>query len=341
MEWFVAPSDARVEDALAFADASRPGAEESELVEARSALGGIETKALRAARAALDPFDNTKLFVCRSALKLAELDAISGFSLRGRFVDVCAAPGGFSEYLSWRGCEGYAMSLRGPNENGVGVDYCGTPCATVVEGDGTGDIYDRGNARALVDAANPADVCVADGGFDSNKNATDQDAALERLALCEAAIALSVLGPGGAFVLKLFLPLRSRGTVRIVAACAAAFDRVAILKPKASRAASGEVYLLALGYRRDERIAATFHDWADGQDPPPRASSERSWLDRAFAPYLRSRRATFIADQADACRAILSHARHPIVTEDAARFVEEWRLSSRATTKKRRRGARR
>jgi 23S rRNA U2552 (ribose-2'-O)-methylase RlmE/FtsJ len=94
---------------------------------------------------------NHYLFMNRSAIKLANIDASLGFcltnitpsSLRNgphtifKFCDLCGAPGGFSEYILWRlchatstttpfavsECRGYGMSLVGMNEHGRGIPW--------------------------------------------------------------------------------------------------------------------------------------------------------------------------------------------------------------------------
>ncbi|KAG7371208.1 FtsJ-like methyltransferase [Nitzschia inconspicua] len=96
---------------------------------------------------------NHKLFLNRSAIKLANLDAILEFSLTANtkttttatatngdtttaaatnvflFADLCGAPGGFSEYLMKRcqqrhqPCRGYGVSLLGTNEHGQGCNW--------------------------------------------------------------------------------------------------------------------------------------------------------------------------------------------------------------------------
>ena len=64
------------------------------------------------------------------------------------------------------------------------------------------------------------------------------------LYLCELALdmALKTLAPNGVFFIKVF---QGTGFDNYVKACRAAFTKVAIRKPKASRARSKEVYLLA------------------------------------------------------------------------------------------------
>jgi cap1 methyltransferase len=89
---------------------------------------------------------NQYLFMNRSAIKLANVDALVGFCLTKlnscaiddrcafKFCDLCGAPGGFSEYILWRlchpvtqpnasYCRGYGMSLVGVNEHGCGFPW--------------------------------------------------------------------------------------------------------------------------------------------------------------------------------------------------------------------------
>jgi 23S rRNA (uridine2552-2'-O)-methyltransferase len=54
-----------------------------------------------------------------------------------------------------------------------------------------------------------------------------------------------VLRPGGDFVCKLF---QGEGTDELIALSRRAFKRVKVIKPKASRAGSREVYLVARNY---------------------------------------------------------------------------------------------
>jgi cap1 methyltransferase len=90
-------------------------------------------------------------FMNRSAIKLANIDAILDFTLTAtsstststtttttkifKFCDLCGAPGGFSEYILYRllhqphniyqynECRGYGMSLFGMNEHGYGIPW--------------------------------------------------------------------------------------------------------------------------------------------------------------------------------------------------------------------------
>jgi cap1 methyltransferase len=129
-----------------------------------------------------------QMFINRSAIKLANVDAILNFRLTHPglgydqdqappprlsflFADLCGAPGGFSEYLMKRcqsnghmysSCRGYGMSLEGRNEHGEGVvwklrDLVRRDTSRSFEmsyrickgSDGTGDIYNWANVLSM------------------------------------------------------------------------------------------------------------------------------------------------------------------------------------------------
>ena len=137
------------------------------------------------------------MFVNRSAIKLANMDALLNFSLISPperadgpfiFVDLCGAPGGFSEYIMFRcsrgglSCRGYGMSLLGENEDGNGIDWRirhitahggeNTSSFSVCGGaDGTGDIYKRENIISLYDTiAGDADKVMPELGAPYNND---------------------------------------------------------------------------------------------------------------------------------------------------------------------------
>jgi cap1 methyltransferase len=117
------------------------------------------------------------MFMNRSAIKLANIDAALGFCLTTyttscttldepfTFVDLCGAPGGFSEYVLWRCFQssrpsrGFGMSLNGSNEHGRGLQWKLQESASsaaaacryrICHGqDGTGDIQHWENIESL------------------------------------------------------------------------------------------------------------------------------------------------------------------------------------------------
>ena len=125
---------------------------------------------------------NHQPLLSRSALKLCNIDAITGFCMMDIkekktrkesipiFVDLCGAPGGFSQYLLFRylDIKGYGMSLHGTSDDSVGLEWkvdellgdagSSSSCHNGSElkrfmihngSDGTGDIQNWDNALSL------------------------------------------------------------------------------------------------------------------------------------------------------------------------------------------------
>jgi cap1 methyltransferase len=229
------------------------------------------------------------MFMNRSAIKLANIDAILGFVLTTPttttatpdhflFVDLCGAPGGFSEYLMTRlqstrtvgSCMGYGMSLVGTNEHGNGTpwklehmcylqgsfqtNYCVSGGA-----DETGDLYQWENVVALgKDIQNDIQssglppqkvhLVVADGGFDAQRDSECQEELAQKLVLCQVVAGLYLLGQGGTMIVKMFGFQTS--TVRTaMRALYDLFDEFVALKPISSRPASSERYVVFSGFR--------------------------------------------------------------------------------------------
>ena len=280
----------------------------------------------------LDHHLKGRRFLNRSALKLANIDAVLDFSLISPssleppqpfvFVDLCGAPGGFSEYILQRcgkmrtfACDGYGMSLVGANEHGVGLAWkLGTTewqdgCRyTVTQGsDGTGDIYQWANVEHLHQCMQhgPAHLVVCDGGMDAQRDYNDQEGLTIKLVVCQAAAALSCLRKGGTLVMKLFGCQTS--TIRsLLMELVNAFTNLQLIKPITSRPASAERYLVATG----------FLGLPAGWDGP-------TWMDAIFLGRLglESPEVAYFLDSFDhemlqlnltACYAILSYLEHQV-----------------------------
>ncbi len=106
----------------------------------------------------------------------------------------------------------------------------------------------EGNRSDDVDDGRPlADLVVADGGFDAQRDAVDQESMAHKLVISQTAAALTLLRSGGIFVLKMF-GFRREGTRRMLTELYLMFDRMTFLKPISSRPASAERYLVCCGY---------------------------------------------------------------------------------------------
>ena len=172
----------------------------------------------------------------RAAFKLIELDARLGLIRRGaKAIDLGCAPGGWLQVLAERGAGRV-----------VGVDLLPVdpvPPATILQA----DFLAPGVAELLVERLGGApDVVLSD--LAPNTTGHRQTDHLRIMALIEAAadFAALAMAPGGAFVAKAF---QGGETGRLIAALKREFREVRTLKPKASRAESSEVYLVALGFK--------------------------------------------------------------------------------------------
>lgn len=172
----------------------------------------------------------------RSVFKLQELDERFGLLKRGaRVLDLGAAPGSWSQYAVKRGCRVVAVDLQ-PVAPIAGAE--------IIEGDFLDPaIQDR--LRELLDG--PADVVLSD----MAASATGQRA-VDRLraeALGETVLdfAREVLVPGGSCVVKLV----KGGEATLMPLALALFQTAKVVRPKATRADSSEVFLVARGRKAE------------------------------------------------------------------------------------------
>jgi 23S rRNA (uridine2552-2'-O)-methyltransferase len=153
-------------------------------------------------------------------------------------VDLGAAPGSWSQYVTEK--------LNG-DVRIVAVDLLpmdSLPSVEFVQGDFTEEQVLKAMRAAIGDA--PVDLVMSDMAPNiSGNRAIDQPRSMY---LAELAMELcrEVLRPGGDFVCKLF---QGEGIDEYIVAARAAFKRVKVMKPKASRPGSREVYLVARNYR--------------------------------------------------------------------------------------------
>ncbi len=186
-----------------------------------------------------DPFAaqaRAKGYRSRAAFKLVEIDDRLRLLRRGaRVIDLGCAPGGWLQVALERGAGAV-----------VGVDLLAIdplPPAVIVQGDFT-------------DPACGPDLVARVGGLpdlvlsDMAPNTTGhrQTDHLRIIGLVEAAaeFAIETLKPGGVFVSKAF---QGGETAEVLQRLKGAFADVRHFKPKASRAESSELYLVATGFK--------------------------------------------------------------------------------------------
>lgn len=173
----------------------------------------------------------------RAAFKLIEIDDRFGFLGRGkRVLELGAAPGAWTQVNVAR-CPGGRVVAVDINPMGA------VEGAVVSQLDALGEgAVDR--LRAAV--GDQVDVVQSDMAAPATGHTqTDH---LRIMALCEAAldVAESVLAPNGVFLAKV---LQGGTEQALLTRMKQAFREVKHVKPKASRADSAEVYVIALGFR--------------------------------------------------------------------------------------------
>ena len=175
----------------------------------------------------------------RSSYKLLELDAKDRLLRPGmRVIDLGSAPGGWSQVAASRvGEKGRVLATDILPMNAIrGVDF--------IQGDfREQSVFDQILAQL---AGEKADLVLSDMSPNiSGISSADQAASIYLLELALDMVR-RVLKPGGVFVAKLF---QGEGSDEYLKAVRAAFGKVMIRKPSASRSRSREVYVVAKGFK--------------------------------------------------------------------------------------------
>lgn len=172
----------------------------------------------------------------RAAFKLIELDEKFGLLRRGqRVIDLGAAPGSWAQVVVAKGMARV-----------VGVDLLAVEAlagAEFIEG----DFLDDAVAASLMERlGGPPDLVLSDMAANTTGHVRTDQIRTGALAEAAAAFAMEHLAPGGAFVTKAF---QGGVDTTLLQQLKQAFEAVRHAKPKASRAESSEVYLVATGFR--------------------------------------------------------------------------------------------
>lgn len=255
----------------------------------KSVFDQLEPDEMRKARTRSNPFETVRgvIFQNRAAMKMANMDAMFDFmftnpvtadgkSMVGPndllyFADVCAGPGGFSEYVLFRKkweAKGFGFTLKGSNDFKLEEFHAG-PTETFephygVNGyEGDGDVYVPENLREfrhfVLETTEDKGVhfVMADGGFSVEGQENIQEILSKRLYLCQFLCALSILRTGGHFVCKVF-DLFTSFSAGLIYLLYRAFERICIVKPNTSRPANSERYVVCKWKRTDTK---DIHDY--------------------------------------------------------------------------------
>ena len=259
------------------------------VLKCKSVFDTLEPEELRKARTKSNPFETIRgvFFLNRAAMKMANMDAVFDFMFSepkandGRpmvsknellyFADVCAGPGGFSEYILWRKkwrAKGFGFTLKGKCDFKLEDFFAGPPESfethygvNGIEGDG--DVFKEDNLKAfkrhVLENTDGLGVhfMMADGGFTVEGQENIQEILSKQLYLCQFLFALHVVRSGGHFVCKIF-DIFTPFSMGLVYLMYRAFERVCIHKPNTSRPANSERYIICKWKRQDSKCIADY-----------------------------------------------------------------------------------
>lgn len=175
----------------------------------------------------------------------------------GYVVDLCAAPGSWSQVLR--------RSLSSSGAFIVAVDLQAmAPLDGVVQvvGDITTEATAQAVERAFRDAqhgamTHQADLIVCDGAPDVTGIQALDEYAQAQLLTAALTMALRMLRPGGTFLAKVFAHPPDEGSRMLVAQLRRLFAHVELVKPSSSRASSAEHFVVCIHYTPTDTPIAT------------------------------------------------------------------------------------
>lgn len=181
-------------------------------------------------------------YVARSAYKLLEIQKSDRILRPGMLVvDLGAAPGGWSQV---------ARQFIGKSGKIIAVDLLPLKISedlVFLQGDFNDESLWQQLQAALTqaNASGKADIVISDMAPNLSGSKTIDQPRSQHLVELAFECAQQILKPNGSFLTKVF---QGAGTEELIKLLRASFKTLKIRKPKASRAESREVYLLALGF---------------------------------------------------------------------------------------------
>lgn len=201
----------------------------------------------------------------RAAYKIIELDDKYGFLKPGaRVVDLGAAPGGWSQVAVARV---NALGEKAGKAQGrvLGVDLQEIDPIAGAELHQLDFLSDDADALVKEWLGGPADVVMSDMAASSSGHKGTDHLRIVALVEAAAAFAFDVLTPGGTFVAKVLAGGAESSLQRLLKQN---FDKVANVKPPASRSDSSEKFVVAQGFRGGNLASADKMDGEDQEKPP-------------------------------------------------------------------------
>jgi cap1 methyltransferase len=331
-----------------------------QVCDSKSSFDGLDEKEFYIARNKANPFETIKkaIFQNRAALKPANIDAISDWMLTNPsclhksgvlfFGDVCAGPGGFSEYVYWRrgpdGAKGFGFTLKASNDFAMWKCHSLVPVESfeqIYGPDKSGDITVAENLREFikVSIAGTPDFCgldllMGDGGFDVTGRENWQESLSRPILTAQCAAALCTLKTGGNFITKLFdifLPV----SIGLFYLLRRVFRKVSIFKPLTSRPANSERYFVChdiIDCKEARRLGEHLLNVLELMKEMEPTELEISHIvpldvinaDKEFVEYMTRLNEFFAEKQVRSLQKIADYVRHPTLeTEDQSTISEK------------------
>ncbi|XP_029663238.1 cap-specific mRNA (nucleoside-2'-O-)-methyltransferase 1-like isoform X2 [Formica exsecta] len=316
-----------------------------QIIRSKTVFDKLDKVEMRKARTRSNPYETirTANFLNRAAVKMANINRACNFMFTDPkdlhpnkllyFADVCAGPGGFSEYIlsrkKWH-AKGFGFTLK--NEDDFTLDeFFAGPCETFhpfYGSKGNGDVFDPQNQeefRSLImkhTYGKGVHFMMSDGGFSVEGQKNIQEILSKQLYLCQCLVALMIVRPGGHFVtalFDLFTPF-SIGLVYLMYRC---FENICIFKPNTSRPANSERYLICKT-KKDDTQAVVHHlshvnhsllKKDDKNDVIQLVPLDVLEADKAFVSYLRSSNDALGKKQVIGLSKIEAFCKDPMLTE--------------------------
>lgn len=241
------------------------------VLESKSVFDNLGAEDMRRARTKSNPFETIRgnIFLNRAAVKMANMDSMFDFMFTNPvdeagkpmlsgddllyFADVCAGPGGFSEYILYRKrweSKGFGFTLRAENDFKLHDFFVGPPetFSPYYGSNEDGNVYDPENIKSFEEmireeTASGVHFMMADGGFSVEGQENIQEILSKQLYLAQCLVALSIVRTKGHFVVKLF-DLFTPFSVSLIYLMHKCFSKITICKPNTSRPANSERYLV-------------------------------------------------------------------------------------------------
>ena len=182
-------------------------------------------------------------FRSRSAYKLLQIDShFNIFENVNTIVDLCAAPGGWSQVCATKLRASKIVSV---DLQKFSLDF--NNVSVII-----GDITSHDTLKKISDEVNSQiDLVICDGAPDVTGLNEFDVYVQSQLILNALNISVRLLKIGGNFVTKIFKGKYTEKIVKIFLTC---FERVFITKPKACRNASFESFVVCKGFKIDDEI---------------------------------------------------------------------------------------